>query len=135
MRPAANPGAAPVSTSDNYGVQITGSTVYGSAIAGGAGAHAEAHDISVTSRGPDNIDDLRTAIAALVELVRNAPPGVDDEAVLIQIAESVQAEADKAEPSKGKMQRLLGMLVAGAGGVASIVNAAAVIQHAVGLLF
>jgi predicted lipid-binding transport protein (Tim44 family) len=125
-----------VSTSDNYGVQITGSHVYGSAIAGGQGAHAEAQarDITVTNQGPQNIDDLRTAIAALVELVRAAAPG-DDEAMLTQIAESVQAEADKAEPSKGKLQRLLGMLVAGAGGVASIVNAAAVIQHAVGLLF
>jgi hypothetical protein len=125
-----------VSTSENYGVQITGSQVYGSAIAGGQGAHAEAHarDITVTNQGPQNIDDLRAAIAALVELVRAAAPS-DDEAMLTQIAESVQAEADKAEPSKGKLQRLLGMLVAGAGGVASIVNAAAVIQHAVGLLF
>jgi predicted lipid-binding transport protein (Tim44 family) len=125
-----------VSTSDNYGVQITGSNVYGSAIAGGQGAHAEAHarDMTVTNQGPQNIEDLRTAIAALVELVRAAAPG-DDEVMLTQIAESVQAEADKAEPSKSKLQRLLGMLVAGAGGVASIVNAAAVIQHAVGLLF
>jgi len=135
VRAAANPGVAPVSTSDNYGVQITGSNVFGSAIAGGPGAHAEAHDINVTSQAPESIDDLRTAIAALVDLVRAVPPGADDEGVLIQLAESVQAEAARTEPSKGKLQRLLSMLIAGAGGVASIVNAATAIQHAVGLLF
>jgi hypothetical protein len=124
-----------MSNPENYGVQITGSNVYGSAIAGGAGARAEARDITVVSHAADSVDGLRLAIAALVEQVRAAPPGIADPAALTQIAESVQAEADKDKPNKGMLHGLLAAVIAGAGGVASIANAAAAIQHAVSVLF
>lgn len=124
-----------MSNTENYGVQITGSTVYGSAIAGGAGARAQARDITVASQSADSVDGLRLAISALVEQVRAAPPGIDDPAALIQIAESVQAEAEKEKPNKGMLHGLLAAVIAGAGGVASIANAAAAIQHAIGVLF
>lgn len=124
-----------MSNSENYGVQITGSNVYGSAIAGGPGARAEARDITVTSHAADSIDSLRAAIAALVEQVRAAPADVEDSAALVQIAESVQVEAGKEKPSKGILHGLLAALIAGAGGAASIANAAVAIQHAVSALF
>lgn len=128
------PGAAAVSNPENYGVQITGSNVYGSAIAGGAGARAEAHDITVVSQA-DSVEGLRLAIAALVEQVRAAPAGIADPAALVQIAESVQAEAGKDKPNKGVLHGLLAAVIAGAGSVASIATAAAAIQHAVSVLF
>jgi hypothetical protein len=124
-----------VSNTENYGVQITGSAVYGSAIAGGTGARAEARDITVVSHAADSVDGLRQAIAALVEQLRAAPPGLDDPDALIQIAESVQAEAEKDKPNKGMLHGLLAAVIAGAGSVASIANAAAAIQHAVSALF
>jgi hypothetical protein len=125
-----------MSGSDNYGIQVGGSaTVNAGAIAVGPGAQAHGSQMNVAGPAADSIEALREAIAALVEQLRASPPGVEDPAALVQIAESVQVEAAKERPNKGIISGLLGALVAGAGGVATIANAVTAIQHAVSVLF
>lgn len=122
--------------SDNYGVQIGGSaSVHAGAIAGGPQARAYARDTNIAGSAADSIQALQVAIADLVEQLRASPTGVEDPAALVQIAESVQLEAAKERPNKGIISGLLGAIVAGAGGAASIANAVTAIQHAVSVLF
>jgi hypothetical protein len=124
------------SGSNNYGIQIGGSaTVNAGAIAAGPGARAYARDSNVAGPAADSVEALREAIADLVEQLRASPPGVEYPAALVQIAESVQLEAAKERPNKGMISGLLGAIVAGAGGVATIANAVTAIQHAVSVLF
>ncbi|HUB42174.1 MAG TPA: hypothetical protein VMA72_25265 [Streptosporangiaceae bacterium] len=124
------------SAGNNYGIQVSGSaTVNAGAMAAGTGAQAYGSQINDAGQAADSIEELREAIAALVEQLRAAPPGVEDPAALVQIAESVQLEAGKERPNKGMISGLLGALVAGAGGAATIANAVTAIQHAVSVLF
>jgi hypothetical protein len=123
------------SGSDNYGIQIGGSaSVHAGAMAGGPGARAYARDTNLGGADADRIEALQAAVAALVEQLRAAPPGVSDPAALARIAESVQVEVARERPNKGIISGLLAAIVAGAGGVASIASAVAAIQHAVGAL-
>jgi hypothetical protein len=124
------------SGSDNYGVQIGGSaTVHAGAIAAGPGARAYARDSNVAEPASDTIEALREAIAALIEQLRASPPGLEEPAALVQIAESVQLEAAKERPNKGVISGLLGAIAAGAGGVAAIADAVTAIQHAISVVF
>jgi hypothetical protein len=123
------------SGSDNYGIQVGGSaTVHAGAIAAGPGARAYARDSNLAGPTADSIEALREAIAALIEQLRASPPGIDNPGALVQIAESVKLEAAKERPNKGIISRLLGAILAGAGGVATIADAVTAIQHAVSAL-
>jgi hypothetical protein len=122
--------------SDNYGIQIGGNaTVNAGAIAAGPGAGAYARDSNVAGPTAGSVEALQEAIAALIEQLRASPAGLEDPGALVQIAESVQLEAAKERPNKGIISGLLGALVAGAGGVATVANAVTAIQHAVSVLF
>ena len=123
-------------TSQNYGIQISGSgQLRASNVAVGKGARAKGDTSNVTMpRIPQDLDELRDALSEIVEQLRTGVPGLDDAPGLADVAESAQREANKSRPAKAVLAGLLDALMAGVGKVATLAGAVEAIQHAVSAL-
>jgi hypothetical protein len=99
------------------------------------GPEATGRDVSFGgTASPADVSALRADIEALAHLLRAEPPGIEDAAELAGIADLAQHEAAKDAASKHILRSLLGAVMAGAGGVASIAAALTALQHAISAL-
>jgi cytochrome P450 len=121
------------SSGDNYGVQFGDSANISGGIIAGAGSRIETNQYGGAS-DLANLEDLRAALASLVDQLRASPTGVDDPGALVEIAVSARQEARKDQPNKNILSGLLHALMAGVQNSATIANAVLAIQHAVAVL-
>ena len=121
-----------MSSDNNYGVQISGSAhVNAGAIAGGPGASATAGNVEFTGPTSAELAELRDLLAALADLLREPPPGLDDAPGLQHITAAAQQEARKDRPNMHVLGGLLQALMAGAGNVTVLAGAISAVQHLV----
>jgi hypothetical protein len=121
----------------NYGIQVSGSgQLHASQVAVGPGARAVGGDTihGAAAAVPRDLDELRQALAEIVDRLRADAPGVDDAPALAAVAEAAHREARKPRPSKAVLAGLLDALLAGVAKVATLAGAVEAIQHAVGAL-
>jgi hypothetical protein len=112
----------------NYGISVTG----GSFTAGAAavGKHARATNISTG----DALDDARTHLRALLDLLHAHAGELTRPDETIAVAELARRELEADEPNKQSVLGWLKVVASGAGSIAAISAAVTAVQQAIAAL-
>jgi hypothetical protein len=112
----------------NYGISVTGGRFSAGAVA--AGKHARATNISATG----SLDDARTHMQVLLDLLRAHAEELDRPEETIANAELAQRELEADEPDAPSVLGWLKIVASGAGSVAAISGAVSAVQQAIAAL-
>lgn len=115
------------------GVQFGDSANISGSVIAGAGSSVQFSQQG-SAPGLASLDDVRAALASLVEQLRTAPAGVEDPGALTEVAVSAQQEAAKEKPNRHILAGLLHALMTGVQNSAALATAVVAIQQAVSLL-